>query len=121
MISDAIQAVVGAIIPNTYQSIGDEKVTVPFCIHEETDTPDYLKEGLAGHSWSVEIGIVHSTSDAAEALAVSVIDAVIALANTTNCNTIFEDVSYEGSEPGFDQQAREYLKMLRFTIETKNR
>jgi hypothetical protein len=121
MISAAIQAVVQAVIPNTYQSMGDEEITIPYCIHEENDTPEYLKEGLSGYSWLVEIGIVHSTPDAAEALAVSVIAAVEALAGTTNNSTIIDTVEYQGSEPGFDQVTREYLKLLRFNINTKNR
>ncbi len=121
MISDAIQDAVEAVIPNTYQSIGDEEITLPYCIHEETDTPEYLKEGLSGYAWNVEIGIVHSTPDAAEALAVSVIAAVEALAGTTSHTTVIETVEYQGSEPGFDQETREYLKLLRFNINTKNR
>ena len=121
MISDAIQSTVEAVIPNTFQSIGDEDITVPYCIHEENDTPEYLKEGLSGYAWSVEIGIVHNTPDDAETLAVSVISAVEALAGTTTNGTDIETVEYQGCEPGFDQATREYLKLLRFIINTKNR
>lgn len=121
MISAAIQTAVQAVIPNTYQSIGDEEITVPYCIHEENDTPEYVKEGISLYAWLVEIGIVHSTPDAAEALAVSVIAAVEALAGTTSSSTIIDTVEYQGSEPGFDQATREYLKLLRFIINTKNR
>lgn len=121
MISDAIQAAVQAVIPNTYQTIGDEDISLPYCIHEEADAPEYLKEGLIGYSWLIEIAIVHSTSDAAEALAVQVIAAVNALAGTTNDTTVIDTVEYQGGEPGFDPATREYLKMLRFNINTKNR
>jgi hypothetical protein len=121
MINDAIQAVVSAVIPNTFQSIGDEKIPVPYCIHESTDNPEYLKEGLSGYEWTTEIGIIHSTADAAESLAVNVIAAMEALGGTTRNSTIIETVQYMGSEPGFNEQTREYLKLLRFIINTKNR
>lgn len=121
MISEALQSVIVAIIPNTYPSIGDEGIAVPFCVHEENDEPIYLKEGIAGYSWTCEIAIVHSTPDAAEALAVSVKAAAEALAGTTNHTTIIESVSYEGSAQGFDQASREYLRILQFIIQTKNR
>jgi len=121
MISEAIQDAVEAVIPNTYQSIGDEEISLPYCIHEESDTPERVKEGVALYAWLVEIGIVHSTPDAAETLAVSVIAAVEALAGTTSNSTIIDTVEYQGSEPGFDQGTREYLKLLRFIVNTKNR
>ena len=121
MINDAIQAAVSAVIPNTFQTIGDEQISVPYCIHESTDNPEYLKEGISGYEWTTEIGIIHSTADAAETLAVSIIAAIEALEGTTSYTTIIESVRYVGSEPGFNEQTREYLKLLRFTIITKNR
>lgn len=121
MISNAIQAVVQAVIPTTFQTIGDENIAVPYCIHEESDVPELLKEGVASYNWTCEIGIVHSTADAAETLAVSVIAAVEALAGTTNDSTVIDAVEYLGSDPGFDQNTREYLKLLRFNIQTRNR
>lgn len=121
MISEAIQEALQVIVPNTFQTIGDENITVPFCIHEETDTPEYLKEGLSGYSWQVEIGIVHNSPDAAEALAVQIIAAIELLARTVSHNTIIEEVEFTGTAPGYDEQTREYLKMVRFTISTKNR
>lgn len=121
MIGEAIQVAIEAIIPNTYALIGDENITVPFCLHEEKDETVYLKEGIAGYTWTCEIAIVHSTPDAAEILAMQVKAAIEALAGTTDHATIIEAVSYEGSDPGFDQGTREYLKILRFTIETSNR
>jgi hypothetical protein len=121
MIGEAIQAVIVAIIPNTYPSIGDEGIEVPFCVHEEKDEPIYLKEGIAVYIWNCEVAIIHSTPDAAETLAMQVKTAIEALAGTTNHTTIIETVSYEGGDPGFDQGSREYLKILRFIIQTKNR
>jgi len=121
MISNAIQTVVSAIIPNTFQSIGDENIAKPYCIHEESDTPDYHKAGLSGYSWSVEIGIIHNKPDSAETLAVSVKAAVEALQGTTNDSTIIDLVEYLGTTPGFNQETREYLKMIHFNILTRNR
>lgn len=121
MIGEAIQATIEAIIPNTYSSIGDENIAIPFCVHEEKDEPIYLKEGIAGYEWNCEIAIIHNSPDAAEALSVQVISAIEALAGTTSHSTIIETVSYESGEPGFDQVTREYLRISRFIIQTKNR
>jgi len=121
MIGEAIQSAVAAIIPNTFQSVGDEGIKTPFCVHEETDEPIYLKEGISGYNWTCEIAIIHSTPDGAEALAVRVISAVQALAGTTASETYFVSVLFEGSDPGFDQATREYMRLLRFSIETTNR
>lgn len=121
MIADAIQEVVSAIIPNTFQSIGDESIAKPYCIHESTDNAEYLKEGLAGYEYTTEIAIIDETADKAEAYAVQVIAAVNGLAGQTKYNTDIESVTYQGSEPGFNEATREYLKLLRFSIICKNR
>jgi len=121
MISEAIQEALEEVIPNTYQTIGDEEITLPYCIHEERDTVERVKDGIAFYTWRVEIAIIHSTPDAAESLATQVISALEALEGETSHGTDIETVEYVGSEPGFDMNTREYLKLLNFEINTKNR
>lgn len=121
MIAEAIQATLEAIIPNTFSSIADEETEIPFCVHTEKDTPEYLKEGISGYTWNCEIALVHSTPDLVESLAMLIKTAMEALAGTTNHTTIIETVSYEGGDQGFDETSRSYLKTLEFIINTKNR
>lgn len=121
MIGEAIQQAIVAIIPNTYPLIGDEKITLPLCVHEERDEPIYLKAGISGYVWSCEMAIIHNTPDEAETLAMQVKAVIEALGNTTSQGTNIESVIYDGGDSGFDQTTKEYLKTVRFTIETSNR
>jgi len=121
MIGEVIQATLQGIIPNTYSSVGDEGISLPFCIHSESDIPLDLKEGIAGYTWSCDIALVHSTPDQVETLAMQVKTAFEALSGSTVNATIIETVAYEGSDQGFDETSRSYMKTLQFIINTKNR
>lgn len=121
MITDAIQSALQAIIPNTYTTIGDEEIETPFCIHEERDEPLYLKEGIKAYTWGVEVAIIDDSPDSAEELAASGVTAVLALAHTTSHETEIGAITYQGTQPGFDQQTKEYIRILNFQIITSNR
>lgn len=118
MISEAIQATVVAIIANTNVNIGDEKIVTPFCVHNETELPpSLLKEGVDGYNFNVEIMIIDTLPDLVNANVVLVRAAIEALAGTTVNSTAFEQVNYEGDDPGFDTESRLYANIIRFTIE----
>lgn len=121
MITDAIQSALQAIIPNTFTTIGDEEIETPFCIHEERDEPIYVKDGIAGYTWGVEIAIIDVSPDSAEELAASGVAAINALAHTTSEKTDIGAITYLGTDPGFDQQTKEYIRILNFQIITTNR
>lgn len=121
MITDAIQSVLQAVIPNTFTTIGDEEIETPFCIHEERDEPLYLKTGIVAYIWGVEVAIVDDSPDKAEELAASGVGAILALAHTTSNNTEIGAITYQGAEPGFDQATKEYIRILNFQIITTNR
>jgi hypothetical protein len=121
MISTAIQTTVAAIIPNTYMAMGDEKIITPYSVHKEVGTPIYLKSGIAGYSYDVEIAIIDDLPEAVETLVQSVKNAILALAGTTVSSTYFESVIWENDEPDFDMEAKMYISIIKFTIETSNR
>ena len=121
MITDAIQSALQAIIPNTFTTIGDEEIETPFCIHEERDEPIYVKDGIAGYTWGVEVAIIDDSPDRAEELAASGIGAINALAHTSASGTEIGAITFLGAEPGFDQQTKEYIRILNFQIITTNR
>ena len=122
MIGEAIQATVVAIIPNTYAIVGDEEIEVPYCVHIETELePTRVKEGILNYNYSVEVLIIDSLPDSVISSAALVRAAIEALAGTTVNSTTFEQVIYEGDDPGFDQESRLYASNIRFTIETKTR
>ena len=120
MISEAIQEALESVIENTYQTIGDENITTPFCVHEESDEPIRLKEGIVGYEYKVEVAIIDTTPDSCIELASSGVSVIMALENTTSHGTRIEGISYDGSNPGFDQQTKEYIRILQFTIQTGN-
>lgn len=121
MIGEAIQAAIAAIIPNTFATVADEGVIAPFCIHTERDTPEYLKEGISGFMWDCEIAVVNKTPDLVETNAMQIKTALEALEGTTSNSTVIESVSFEGSDQGFDETSRLYMKVIQFIINTKNR
>lgn len=121
MITDAIQEALEAIIPNTFTTIGDEEIETPFCIHEERDEPLYLKTGIVAYTWGVEVAIIDDSPDECEELAASGVAAITALAHTTSHETEIGAVTYLGADPGFDQQTKEYIRILNFSIITSNR
>ena len=121
MISAAIQSVIQNIIPNTYSIMGDEEILTPYCVHKETGTPEYLKAGISGYSYSVEIAIIDDTPDKVETLIQSVKNAIIALQKTTNSSTSIDAVAWESDTPSFDSESRLYINVLTFTILTSNR
>lgn len=122
MISEAIQATIVAIIPNTFAIVGDEEIITPYCVHTETELPPtLLKEGVINYNYSVEVLIIDDLPDNVNTKVNSVRTAIEALAGTTVNSTSFEQVNYEGDDPGFDQESRLYANNIRFTIETKTR
>lgn len=122
MIGEAIQATVVAIIPNTYSMMADEQLVAPLCVHEETEIePTLIKEGTLNYNYAVDIMIIDTLPDNVISYAASVRSAIEALAGTTKNSTIFEQVIYEGDDPGFSTEDRLYSRNLRFTIETKTR
>lgn len=121
MISTAIQSVLVGIIPNTYLAMGDENIVVPYCVHKERGTPQYLKAGISGYSYECEIVIIDDLPEAIETLSVSIKTALEALVGTTSSNTKIESVVFEGDEPDYDTESKLYLTVMRFTIETSNR
>ena len=122
MITEAIQATVAAIITNSYVTIGDEEITVPFCVHSEQELPpNLLKEGVHSYNYAVEIMIVDTLPDNVKTKVDLVRAAIEALPGTTVNSTEFLVVNYEGDDPGFDQESKLYGNNIRFTIETKTR
>jgi hypothetical protein len=121
MISNAIQAKCESIIPNTFVTIGDEKITVPFCTHNEVETPVYLKAGLSGYEYEVEIFIADVLPDNVGTLGNQIITAIGTLEGTTADGTKIDMVEYQGDNPGFDTESRLYGNILKFLIETSNR
>jgi hypothetical protein len=131
MTGEAIQAAIEVIIPNTYSVEMNEEGKVPYCLHTEKETPQRLKEGLVGYSYICEVFIVDATPDSVKALSASVVSALEALEDTTypadedleenETATIIDQVTYEGDEPGFNPETRNYGNLLTFTIETLNR
>jgi hypothetical protein len=122
MIGEAIQATVEAIITNTFSMVGDEKILTPYCVHTETELPpSLLKEGISNYNYLVEILIIDVLPDNVNAFAALVRPAIEALAGTTKDSTTFEQVNYEGDDPGFDQEQRLYANNIRFTVETLTR
>jgi hypothetical protein len=122
MIGEAIQATVAAIITNTFAIVGDEEILAPYCVHTETELePTYLKEGLLNYNYSVEVLIIDVLPDNVLTKVALVRAAIEALAGTTVNNTIFEQVIYEGDDPGFNQEDRLYANNIRFLVETKTR
>jgi hypothetical protein len=121
MISTAIQSAIVGIIPNTYLAMGDEQILTPYCVHKETATPEYLKEGIIGYSYLCEIAIIEKNPEALETLIQSVKNAIIALAGTTASSTKFDSVIWDSDDPDFDMESKMYTNIIRFTIETSNR
>jgi hypothetical protein len=121
MISTALQSTIEAIIPNTYLAMGDEGITVPYCVHKEAATPEYLKSGIVGYSYVCEVAIIDTLPEALETLVQSVKNAIIALEGTTVSSTKFDSVIWDGDEPDFDIDSKMYINILKFTIETSNR
>jgi hypothetical protein len=131
MIGDTIQAALQKIIPNSFAEVMEEEEIVPYCLHTEKETPDYLKEGIEGYTYTSEVFIVDRLPDNVKNLSISVITALVALSNTTfpetedidenEIATVIDNVSYDGDEPGFDPETRLFGNMLTFTIETKTR
>jgi hypothetical protein len=121
MIGEAIQAALAVIIPNTFSSVADENTEAPFCVHTEKDTPEYLKEGISGYTWNCEIALINKTPDLVETNTMAIKTALESLQGTTSHGTVIETVSYEGSDQGFDESSRLYMKIIQFIINTKNR
>jgi len=121
MISTALQATLVALIPNTFLAMGDEEILTPYCVHKETGTPEYLKSGIAGYSYSCEVLIIDDLPEKVETLVQSVQAAILALEGTTVNDTTFESVILEGDDPDFDIESKMYINILTFTIETSNR
>jgi len=120
MISAAIQTTLEGIITDTFIAIGDEDIQVPFCVHQERETPIRLKEGIAGYAYDCDVAIVDDSPDDVNTYKGSIISALEALAGTTVESTVINTVSYEGDDPDFDQESRLYTNILRFYIETAN-
>jgi hypothetical protein len=123
MIGEAIQATVAAIIPNTFAIVVlDDEITAPYCVHTETELePTYLKAGLLNYNYAVEILIIDELPDNVSTKVALVRAAIEALPGTTVNSTAFEQVIFEGDDPGFNEESRMYANNLRFTIETKTR
>jgi len=121
MISQAVQKAIQAVIPNTYFAMGDEEIITPYCVHKESGTPEYMKEGLLGYSYATEVIIIDDLPEKVEALGRSVITALAALQGTTSMGTKIEAVTFDGDDPDYDSESRLYVTLLRFTIATNNR
>ena len=122
MICEAIQDTIAAIVTNTFPIIGDEETEAPFCLHTETEQePSLLKEGEESYNFLVEIFIADKLPDSVETNAALIRTAIEGLKGTTVRSVFFNEVNYEGNDPGFDAESREYANYLRFTVNTKNR
>lgn len=120
MLSAAIQSTLLGVITNTFFAIGDEEIQAPFCVHTERQAPVRLKSGIAGYEYDCEIAIVDDSPDDIETKKTSVRSALEALEGTTVQSTSIEVVEYLGDDPGFDQESKLYISILRFTIQTSN-
>ncbi len=120
MLSAALQTALVGIITNTFIAIGDEDIEAPFCVHSEKQTPVRLKSGVAGYEYECEIAVVDSTPDSIETYKASIRSALEGLEGTTSQGTAIEVVEYLGDDPGFDQESKLYISILRFLIQTSN-
>lgn len=120
MLSAAIQTTLAGIIENTLISIGDEEIAAPFCVHSERQNPARLKSGVAGYEYECEIAVVDDSPDDIETYKQSIRTALEALEGTTTSSTSIELVEYQGDDPGFDQESKLYISILRFLIQTSN-
>lgn len=121
MITAAVQSTLEAIIPNTFDAMGDEQISTPFCVHKEAGTPEYVKEGICGYSYDCEVMIVDDTADKVETLVQSAKNALLALTGTTTSGTVIELVVWDSDDPDFDVDNKMYYNILKFTIQTLNR
>ena len=121
MISDAIQQTLSAIIPNTYMSMGDEKIITPYATHKETGVPNYGKSGIMSYTYQVEVLIIDDTPDKVEQLLQSCKNSLLALEGTTVAGTGIEMVIWESDDPDFDIESQMYISVSTFTIDTSNR
>ena len=121
MISTGIQTTLTAIIANTYLALGDENIAAPFCIHKENGKPIYLKAGLCGYEYAVEILVDALTPEVVETKVQAIKTAIEALAGTTLSSTVYESVTFESEEPDYDTESKMYTNILSFTINTANR
>lgn len=121
MISEAIQQTLAAVIPNTFMSMGDEEILTPYCVHKESGVPNYVKTGIAGYTYQVEVAIIDDTPDKVETLLQNAKDAILALEGTTVAGTGIEMVIWESDEPDFDIESKMYITTIVFTIDTSNR
>ena len=120
MLSTALQSTLAGIITNTFFAIGDEKIAVPFCVHSERQNPVRLKSGVVGYEYEVEIAVIDDSPDDVESLKQQIITAIEALSGTTASSTTIEAAEYLGDDPGFDQESKLYISILRFIIQTSN-
>lgn len=150
MIGAAIQSALEAVITNTYSEIAEQDMKIPFCVHSERESPVRYKDGTVDFQYEVEVFIVDETSDSVKALSNAAVTALEALTGTTYTTTTeapttteetttgsatttaatttaapaggitIDQVSYEGDEPGYDQQSKLYGNSLRFIIEVSN-
>jgi hypothetical protein len=120
MISAALQTTLMGIIPNTFIAIGDEEIAAPFCVHSERQSPVRLKRGVAGYEYECEIAVIDDSPDDVEAYKQSIRTAIEALEGTTASSTSIELVDYLGDDPGFDQESKLYINILRFIIQSSN-
>ena len=121
MIGEAIQATVSAIITNTFAIVGDEEIVTPYCVHTETELePALVKEGVLNYNYSVEVLVIDTLPDNVLSKVALIRAAIEALQGTIVNSTIFEQVKFEGDNPGFDQESRLYANNIVFSIETKN-
>lgn len=121
MISTAIQITLQAIIPNTFLEMGDEKISLPFCTHREKGETEYVKTGIIGYDYECTVLIVDSTPESVEAYAAQIINALTGLTGTTTGGTIIDLVVFEGDNPEFDEESKNYYNILTFGIKTTNR
>lgn len=121
MISAAIQSTLANIITNTFMIMADENIITPYCVHRESGEPIYLKAGIVGYEYKVEVVIIDDTADKVETLVQSTKNALIALEGTTVQSTTISSVTWVGDEPDYDTEDHMYTSVITFIIQTTNR